>query len=317
MKRIHRPSSTLFVALIIISCTAAFGADLTNVLTSGNKCDPTKQSCAPGGATSTCQGTTCFSSQRAQAQFEKDNNCQFPECSDTITAIPASVLREIFPKKTVTPSRLETIATELTTALNNVAFQGFIDTKRQLAHFLAQVMQEVGAGIQLEESLNYSPQGLKATFSYFRKNPAEADLYGRTTTHPASQEEIANRVYANRLGNGNITSGDGWRYRGRGMIQVTGLSSYKTFTKVHQKIWGTAEVFERSPELLGQDNYAVRSALVFWKEHGLGSIAAKSLTYATSSEVTAVVNLHTNSYQQRFDNLSAIMKLEFFKECIK
>jgi hypothetical protein len=172
-------------------------------------CDPTKQSCAP---LPECILRACMSAED-KAKHEKDNNCQFPPCSDTIKEVNADGLKQVFP--TVSASKLAAIITEINSNLKNTATQGLINTKRKLAHFLAQIKQEVGSGVNLSESLNYKPSDLIKHFSYFQKNPEEAELYGRkpaqgkTPAQAADQEAIANRVYANRIGNGDIESGDG------------------------------------------------------------------------------------------------------------
>ena len=97
-----------------------------------------------------------------------------------------------------------------------------INTNLRLAHFLAQAREEVGEEFKpISENLNYSNLALKNLFKTFKDNPELAEKYGRNT-QPANQEMIANIAYANRLGNGNIESGDGWRYRGAGVLQITG-----------------------------------------------------------------------------------------------
>jgi len=104
----------------------------------------------------------------------------------------------------------------------------------RLAHFFAQVRQEAGPALEaVGESLNYSPDVLKSTFSYYTNHPAEAvtDGYVRDPvthriTRAANEEVIANKAYANR--NGNVASGDGWRFRGRGFIQVPGAQTTQT-----------------------------------------------------------------------------------------
>ena len=101
-----------------------------------------------------------------------------------------------------------------------------LNSPERLAHFFGQVLQEVGQRIRLVESLDYRADRLGSIFSYFRRNPDEALLYGRTADHPADQEAIANRAYADRNGNGNVESGDGWRFRGRGLKQVTSRANY-------------------------------------------------------------------------------------------
>lgn len=303
----------VFAMLIAVPVLAA-GLD---ILQPRPECPP-NSSCAPSTPPKRCKAMYCFINQDGQAEYEKKNNCKFLPCSDAITEVPVEVLRQVFTSPSISLERLTAIAEELTAALKNKAINGLIDTKRKLAHFLAQVKQEVGPSMRLEEDLNYTPKTLKEKFSYFAKHPKEADLYGRTKDHPADQEAIADRAYANRNGNGNVASGDGWRYRGRGMIQLTGKSNYKSFTTEHNKIW-TDDVkdFLKNPDFVAQEIYAVRSALLFWKTHNLANIANKGVSYDESSKITAVINKNTDTYKERFKNLERIMKLEFFKECEK
>lgn len=279
-------------------------------------CDPAKQSCAP---LPECVLRACMSAED-KVIYEKDNNCKFPPCTDTIKEVNADGLKQIFPS--VSATKLAAIVAEINSNLKNTATQGLINTKRKLAHFLAQIREEVGTSITLEESLNYSVAGL-SKFSYFREHPDEAELYGRKPAEgnkpaqKANQEAIANRVYADRIGNGNIESGDGWRYKGRGMIQTTGKANYETFTKEHNKIWGGTTDFITSPDLLSNEVYAVRAALVFWKTNGLADKADKGVTKVDSDNVTRGVNRYTPTYGERYDHLTAIMKSESFVECKK
>jgi putative chitinase len=98
-----------------------------------------------------------------------------------------------------------------------------INTRLRMCHFLAQVLHESACFKFKEENLNYSEQGLLKVFSkYF--TPLQAKSYAR------KPEKIANRVYANRMGNGDEASGDGWKYRGRGYIQLTGKWNYASAT---------------------------------------------------------------------------------------
>jgi putative chitinase len=99
-----------------------------------------------------------------------------------------------------------------------------IKTDSQLAHFLANVDHETG-GFKVDvENLNYSSAGLLKTFPKYFKDSITARKYERNA------EAIANRVYSNRMGNGNESSGDGWKYRGRGAIQLTGKDNYVQFS---------------------------------------------------------------------------------------
>lgn len=97
------------------------------------------------------------------------------------------------------------------------------------AAFIAQMLHESANLTKMMESLNYSPAGLMATFNtrkIERFTVESASRYGRTAAHDADQRMIANIAYANRMGNGPVESGDGWRYRGRGPGQLTGHDNY-------------------------------------------------------------------------------------------
>ena len=105
-------------------------------------------------------------------------------------------------------------------ALNEVMQEYSINTPLRISHFLAQILHESGHFKYKSENLNYSAQGLRKTFPKYFQTDAIANQYAR------QPEKIANRVYANRMGNGNETSGDGWKFRGRGLIELTGCDNY-------------------------------------------------------------------------------------------
>lgn len=172
-----------------------------------------------------------------------------------------------------------------------------LDSALRREHFMAQVKQETGPALQLHnESLNYAAQALTTgTFSYFTKHPKEADLYGRNKEHPANQEAIANRVYAGQDHNGSPESGDGYRYRGRGMIQLTHRGGYQRFTKWHRAnsvAWpqDSSVDFEVEPETVSQIKYAVRSACYFWVENGLFLLADNGATQSVVDTITKIIN---------------------------
>lgn len=187
-----------------------------------------------------------------------------------------------------------------------------LDSPDRLAHFFGQVLQEVGQGLRLVESLDYRADRLAAIFSYFRRNPEDALLYGRTADQPADQEAIANRAYANRNGNGDIESGDGWRYRGRGLKQVTGRANYRAFTEDHAQLFGELIDFEAEPELLGTPRYAARSALWFWRANDLFMLADAGINRAAADSITAIINPGTDSYDQRWENVRDLNASEVF-----
>ncbi|MCD7099395.1 hypothetical protein [Stenotrophomonas sp. MMGLT7] len=123
------------------------------------------------------------------------------------------MLRAVFESRSVDTAKLQSFVDEI-----NENIEGYkLDTNLRLSHFFAQVREEAGANARTVENLDYSPEGLKGTFSYFRRNPSEAELYGRTSAHSADQEAIANRAYSNREGHGDPSLGEGWKYRGRGL----------------------------------------------------------------------------------------------------
>lgn len=112
----------------------------------------------------------------------------------------------------------------------NVAMQHYgITSRQQQAAFLAQCSLECAKFTQLSENFNYSVGGLLGTFNNARVTRFTAEdayKYARTAQHGADQHMIANMAYANRMGNGNVASNDGWKYRGRGPGQITGKDNY-------------------------------------------------------------------------------------------
>lgn len=133
-------------------------------------------------------------------------------------------------------------------------------TKRQSA-FLAQIAHESASLSRVEENLNYSVTGLITIFPRYFRTAADAEVYAR------KPQKIANRVYANRMGNGNEASGDGWRYRGKGPIQITG--------KDNHKVIGDALDYDfvAKPDDLLLPGAGAMSAAWFWKKNGLNELA--------------------------------------------
>jgi len=136
-----------------------------------------------------------------------------------------------------------------------------IDTKERLAMFLAQVGHESAHMTVTKENLNYGVDGLLKTFPKYFKGAAVAAQYAR------KPQAIASRVYANRMDNGDEASGDGWKYRGRGLIQVTGKRNYTACGEA----LGLDLV--NQPELLESCFNAVLSAGWYWDTNGLNALA--------------------------------------------
>lgn len=135
-----------------------------------------------------------------------------------------------------------------------------IVTVNRVTGFISQCAHESLDFRVLEENLNYSEKGLNRTFSkYFRRAGVPASEYAR------QPEKIANYVYGNRLGNGDVSSGDGWRFRGGGLIQLTGRYNY---TKFGESIGMSAE---DAADYVRTRNGAIESACFFWKTNNLNS----------------------------------------------
>ncbi len=140
---------------------------------------------------------------------------------------------------------------------------GIADSRLRLAHFFAQVLHESGCLRFDMENLNYSAEALVRVFGKYFPSKKEADAYAR------QPEKIANRVYANRMGNRGEASGDGWKFRGRGLIQLTGRTNYKAFSE-----WvGDSRIMD-DPDLVSSE-YAVHSAVFFWDRNNLNRFADK------------------------------------------
>ncbi|WP_170607397.1 phage minor head protein [Ruegeria arenilitoris] len=225
--------------------------------------------------------------------------------------INKTMLNDLFPN--AAEERLQAIAREIDLQI----VTGNLNSPERLAHFFGQVRQEVGPSIRLEENLNYRATALPQIFSYFRRNRAEAQLFGRTSDHPADQEAIANRVYANRIGNGGVASGDGWRFRGRGLKQLTGRANYRAFTRGHEALFGEAIDFEQNPDLLSEPKYAVRSAIFFWVDNNLHTVADRGITRSATDAITRVINRHTDSYGQRWNNTRRLHREGTFSNVCK
>lgn len=136
-----------------------------------------------------------------------------------------------------------------------------INTPTRVAAFLAQCHHESGGFVYLCENLNYSAKGLMKTFPNHFKEMATAQQYEK------KPEKIANRVYANRMGNRDEASGDGWLHAGRGIIQLTGAENYRNFAM-------SLEIsVKEASEYMQTFEGAAQSACWFWETNGLNKFA--------------------------------------------
>jgi putative chitinase len=136
-----------------------------------------------------------------------------------------------------------------------------ITSAARMAAFLAQIAHESGQLTRLAENLNYAAKRLMQVWPNRFPTLEKAQQYER------NPEKLANCVYAKRLSNGDEASGDGWRYRGRGIIQLTGRGNYRAAAM------GIGLPLEDEPDLLLQPGPAALSAAWFWKSHGLNELA--------------------------------------------
>lgn len=157
---------------------------------------------------------------------------------------------------------------EWTSLLNEWLPKYGITTKNRIACFMGQCSHESVDFTRLEENLNYSAQGLRKIFPKYFPTEQHALKYSR------KPEMIANKVYANRMGNLGEPSGDGWRYRGSGILQITGKNNYNKFSLECDKTLAETVVYIRTKE------GALHSALWYWKVNGLNNYCDK-LDYVT------------------------------------
>lgn len=162
------------------------------------------------------------------------------------------------------------------------------NTPLRLAHFLAQCAHESGGFKLTTENLNYSVKGLMGTFKKYFPNEALAKEYERKPV------KIASKVYANRMGNGDEASGDGFKFRGRGYIQLTGKTNYSLFTKI------IGEDCVANPDLVAT-KYPLASAAFFFNNNKLWAVCDKGTSDATVTGVTKVVNGGTNGLPERLN----------------
>lgn len=156
----------------------------------------------------------------------------------------------------------------------------------RLAHFLAQIAHESGDFNAVVENLNYSSDGLLKTFPKYFKDRKIADQYAR------NPQKIGNRVYANRMGNGDEASGDGFKFRGRGYLQLTGKDNYRAFSAFIGQDCVT------DPTLVA-NKYPMDSAVWFFDVNSIWKICDKGAGENVVKAVTLKVNGGLNGLQDR------------------
>jgi putative chitinase len=171
-----------------------------------------------------------------------------------------------------------------------------INTPLRLAHFLAQCGHESGGFRATQENLNYSAKGLMGIFKKYFPNASLAAQYERK---PA---KIAARVYGGRMGNGNEASGEGYKFRGRGYIQLTGKENYTAFGK------SIGEDILSNPDVVSS-KYALLSAAWFFSKNGLHKMADSGASDAVVTQITKRVNGGTIGLPDRIKHFKEYYKL--------
>lgn len=168
-----------------------------------------------------------------------------------------------------------------------------INNPRRVAAWLAQCGHESADFKFMQENLNYGAKGLRSIFGKYFPNDELANSYQR------QPEKIANRVYGNRMGNGPEESGEGWKFRGRGIIQITGKDNYR---RCSLALYGDESLLD-DPDLLCQIDGSIRSACWYWNSRNLNADADRE----DQLTVTKKINGGTHGLEDR---------LARYKHCI-
>jgi putative chitinase len=192
-----------------------------------------------------------------------------------------AVITEPAPVATVGGLKLEKLKGHIPDAviaqIPDTAAKFNINTPLRLAHFLAQCGHESGGFRVTQENLNYSAKGLMGIFKKYFPTQQLAEAYQR------QPQKIANKVYASRMDNGSEASGDGFKFRGRGYIQLTGRANYTAFGKAIN------EDIANNPDVVS-GKYALLSAAWFWSKNGLNTLADGGASDQVVTSITKRVN---------------------------
>ena len=226
------------------------------------------------------------------------NKIMGTETAEPVTA--AVVVEASKPVANATGLKLDTlkghIPDSVIAMIPEVASKFEINTPLRLAHFLAQCGHESGGFKLTQENLNYSAKGLNGIFKKYFPTLESAVPYER------KPEKIANKVYGGRMGNGLEGSGEGWKFHGRGFIQLTGKENYTAFTK------SIGEDCIANPDLVAS-KYALASAAWFFNKNGLHKMADGGANDAVVTSITKRVNGGTIGLPDRIKHFNEYYKL--------
>jgi len=213
------------------------------------------------------------------------------------TPVPAPPVQTIVPVGGLKLDKLKGhIPDSVIAMIPDTAAKFQINTPLRLAHFLAQCGHESGGFKVTQENLNYSAKGLAGIFKKYFPTEAAATPYAR------QPQKIANKVYANRMANGSEASGDGYKFRGRGYIQLTGRDNYTQFGKA------IGEDIANNPDVVSS-NYALLSAAWFWSKNGLNKLADGGAGDTVVTSITKRVNGGTIGLPDRIKHFKEYYQL--------
>lgn len=231
-------------------------------------------------------------------QFQKNNNLsQTGICDINTWNMLYNIINSKYNKTSISLiiKLLGEIPVNVIKELYSVMEKYKINNALRLSHFLAQASHESANFTAVRENLNYSADGLKSIFGkYF-----PGDLANSYARNP---QKIANKVYANRMGNGDEKSNTGWLYRGAGFIQLTGKQNFTEFNKVVE------EDLLANPDLVAS-KYPLLSAGFFWDKTGLNTNADKGSSEEIIKEITKKVNGGLNGISDRISKHAKFYKL--------
>ena len=177
-----------------------------------------------------------------------------------------------------------------------------LNTPVRLAHFLAQAGHESGGFRMFQENLNYGAKGLLGLFKKYFSKPDKSLDEAKAKLYERKPEKIANLIYGGRMGNGAEATGDGWKFHGRGAIQLTGKDNYTAFGKAIN------EDLITNPDLVAT-KYALLSAAWFFTKNKLHIMADEGATDAVVTKITKRVNGGTIGLPDRIKHFNEYYKL--------
>ncbi|MEE6129895.1 hypothetical protein V2E39_21025 [Chryseobacterium arthrosphaerae] len=206
-------------------------------------------------------------------------------------------------------------ALELSNKYKTLLNKNGINTPLRLSHFFAQADHESGLKPKVE-NLNYSVDGLLKNFGSHRITHTQAYDYGRSSNHAANQQAIANIIYGGNWGRsnlGNTQPGDGWKFRGRGIFQITGRSNYQQLTNWAKSKGYTVDYVE-NPDLLLNESDSIIAAVWYWNSRAINSFADQDNVLAVS-KIINMGSVTANGIPKGLEERK--QKLKYYKTIFK